>query len=58
MKYQNTLENLFKNADDLESIKFDFSGQIFLKIFIIKIHINDIVSDSALAKRPLLGDSG
>lgn len=56
VKNQNTFENLFKNIDNFKGIKFSFSRQIFLKIFIVKIHINDIVS--ILAQGPLLGDSG
>ena len=55
VKNQNTLDNLFKNTDNLESVKFSFSWEVLLKIFIIKIHINDIVS--ILAQGPLLRDS-
>ncbi len=52
VKYQNTLKDLFQKANDLKGVKLTLSGKIFLKIFIIKIHVNDIISE---ARRPLLG---
>ena len=46
VKRLDTLKNLSDQVDDFKEVEFAFSDEVFFKIFLIKIHVND-VSDCA-----------